>query len=158
MTSSSEKLDRLCFDCFCGPVLAIKKCFWPLLSSTVKVFYRKQWSNLDQYLPTHKSENRDKRTFADIRQWVSLRRRFYGLIGGGICLFVGSTLQFDLFPSKFCFSQKSVLLNSCYSGVAVSFFLLLLFVFGQKKIHDTNIQYITKLNRSVIQGLKRRKL
>jgi len=73
MTSSSERLDRRFVLTIFAAVLAIKKCFWPLLS-TVKVFYREQWSNLDQYLPAHKSENRDKRTFEDICQCVSLRR------------------------------------------------------------------------------------
>ena len=56
------------------------------------------------------------------------------------------------FAVKIFFSQKSVLLNSSYSGVAVSrgVAVSVFFFFCQKKKHDTNIQYITKLNRNVI--------
>ena len=50
-------------------VLAIKNCFCRLISTT-KLFYREQWSNMDQSYRRNESENRDKRTFLSFARFL----------------------------------------------------------------------------------------
>ena len=63
-----------------------------------------------------------------------------------------------LFFPKICTFEFVLQRSGSFSRNGSFSFFLFVFFFCQKKIRDTNIQYITKLNRSVIQGLKRRKL
>ena len=73
------------------------------------------WTSTFQHIKAKIEIKEHLKTFVSASHFAEARRRFYGLISGGICLFVGSTLQFDFLPSKPCFSLKSVLLNSCYT-------------------------------------------